>query len=138
MAWRVGSPPNPLQAVGKSLGGARADATPTQKPVQPPPQLAGGVKSIVLELPLAPAGVTMETAVATFWCIHIVGAAAQRSLIGLGESVVQSTPALAISGAEGELLLPNLCLQSGPLCILGKTDPETSKHWGGGFLFLPT
>lgn len=82
MAWRVGSPSNPPQAVGKSLGGARADATPTQKP-SPAPSSARWRREIVLELPLASAGVTMETAVAAFWCIQIAGAATQWSLIGL-------------------------------------------------------
>lgn len=81
MAWRVGSPPNPLQTVGKNLGEARADATPTQKP-SPAPSSARWRREIVQKLPLAPAGVTMEIAVATFWCIQIAGAAAQWSLIG--------------------------------------------------------
>lgn len=77
----------------------------------------------------------METAVATFWCIQIAGAAAQCSLIGLRVWYnPPSTPAHAIAGAEGELRLPNLCLQSGPLCILDKTDPEKSKLLGGGGL----
>lgn len=81
MAWRVGSPPNPLQTVGKSLGGARADATPTQKP-SPAPSSARWRREIVQKLPLAPVGVTMEIAVATFWCIQIAGASARWSLIG--------------------------------------------------------